>query len=190
MSGVGALWEGADSARIASLKARIATHDRAVAEQFHPLLSQPDIKEYVARWDVFKPLPLLEGNLVFHWDGEIEASELKFNNFLKEFNDVIENRRAVAQGKADELAVKHALEGVANAEEQKRADELAAKQAAGKPYDAKTDDFESKATYVPVPPPAPPLFGLSLPPWAKPAAVGLGALVALKLLFDVVGPRR
>jgi hypothetical protein len=187
---VGALFDSGDAERIASLKARVATHDHAVAEQLYSLLTQDDIKEYVARWDAFKPLEKLEGDVFFHWSGDLDAAELKFNNFLFEFNNLLENRRLVEREKADIAAVEAVLANTATPEQRARVEEL---KKAGK-YKPPKEDFESKATPVAVPPPAPPplfeQFWKSIPLGAKAAGVAVLALIGLSQIAALFGARR
>lgn len=165
--------------RVADMQARIATQDQAIQASLPAEGGNPEVKEYVRRWNNFRAeVNTLQEQANSWWhslsDEEIALSEGRLNNLVREWNEIlplaIANRRQKAQIKILQEGVQHTTPAKS-----------------GEPHtpiklpDAAPAIQPSATTSTPIAPPPPPPPPAALPTGVKVGIVGgaaLGAIVA------------
>jgi hypothetical protein len=97
LDNLGAFTSDAQKTRIASLMARVKTHNEAVTAGWEKYKDEPEMREYVDRWSAFESEALslskrAEEVFAYITDSDIASAEARLNLLADEFNKTLENR--------------------------------------------------------------------------------------------------
>jgi rhodanese-related sulfurtransferase len=188
------MWTSAEqTTRIAALHARAKTHNDAVKDGQAKTGDEPELVEYVARWQAFvRELDQLgkDATAVFSWitDTDIDSAEKRFNLFVGEWNDTLPKRIELRHKKAQNALIDAAVRA---AQEKAKEGTAEGPKPGEKPTEVKVPSVkpdlpESAATQAPTGPPPKKPEGPGAGTWlALGGAAATAALVAAKVLLKV-----